>query len=106
MFGIESGDRVWGIVIDTLDAKRHLSGVRTYRPRTPRAIVVRSHGCGNATRHLSGAKKKATKIQVPTIVAVRDGLYYCKTCRSQPTLWPDICREKYHTMINFKNNSI
>ena len=76
MFGIESGDRVWGIVIDTLDAKRHLSGMRTYRPCTPRAIVVRSHGCGNATRYLSGAKKKATKIQVaPTIVAVRDGLY-------------------------------
>ena len=38
--------------------------------------MARSQVCGNAMHHLSGAKKKATKIQYsPEIIAVRDGLY-------------------------------
>ena len=28
--------------------------------------------------------------------------FYCKTCHSHPTLCPDICHEKYHTLVNFK----
>ena len=31
----------------------------------------------------------------------RRSSYYCKTCRSNPTLCPDTCHEKYHTLVNF-----
>ena len=88
-------------IINTLDATRHLSGVHTYSPRTPHAIkVARSQVCGN----LSGAKKKATisNLHLRLLLlgmAYTAELIFCKTCRSQPTL---ICREKYHTTINFK----
>ena len=32
----------------------------------------------------------------------RRSAFYCKTCNSYPTLCPDICNEKYHTLSNFK----
>ena len=65
------------IAFNTLDATRHLVAcVCIVLTRHAALKVSRSQGCGNAMRHLSGAKKKATKIQfAPVIVAVRDGLY-------------------------------
>ena len=48
----------------TLDATRHLSGVRTYSPHVP------------LKWRLEKSRQKPTKIQFePEIVAVRDGLY-------------------------------
>ena len=32
----------------------------------------------------------------------RRSAFYCKTCHSHPTLCPDICHERYHTIVNFK----
>ena len=46
----------FSVCVNTLDATRHLSGVRTYSPHTPCATyVARSQVCGSATHHLSGA---------------------------------------------------
>ena len=31
----------------------------------------------------------------------RRSIYYCKTCNSNPTLCPDVCHEKYHTLAHY-----
>ena len=56
----------------------------------------------NRKPHFLSKREQRQCVVCSTPQKRRRSAFYCKTCHSHPTLCPDICHERYHTLANFK----
>ncbi len=94
-------------IVETL-ATRYVSSAPP-RPRIGRP-KKRSHPSATDPERLNGQLHLLSKRQQrECVVCSQPGnadrhrtVYYCKTCRDNPTLCPASCFERYHTLPNYK----
>ena len=78
-------------------------GLRRPRKR-PRQSSIRDPERLNGRTHFLGKRqsRECVVCSSPTSGERRRTLYYCKTCSSQPSLYPDICFKAYHTEEHYQ----
>ena len=92
-------------IIDTL-ARMHLQEANGQRGRPfKRSLTDMTAGDPerlNHKPHFLAKREQRQCVVCSTPNKRRRSSFYCKTCKSQPTLCPDTCNEKYHTVVHIK----
>ena len=82
------------------DFPERMRGRPFIRHQTDNSAVVDPERL-NRKPHFLGKREQRQCVVCSTQQKRKRSTYYCKTCHSHPTLCPDICHEKYHTLVNY-----
>lgn len=82
------------------DFPERMRGRPFIRHQTDNSAVVDPERL-NRKPHFLGKREQRQCVVCSTPQKRKRSTYYCKTCHSHPTLCPDICHEKYHTLVNY-----
>lgn len=83
------------------DAPQRVRGRPFIRHHSENSTVVNPARLNRKPHFLAQREHQRQCVVCSTPQKRKRSSYYCKTCPSNPTLCPDTCNERYHTLVNY-----